>query len=160
MEHPGSQSLVVPPPAFPRLADLIVLAELAVQVAVGEQDGPRAMLAYERILFPEVTVVAGDHCLVSGAAGSALRALQAVDSALAPAEPTLFKHSTRLSDAPLKLACGQQIQVGCFELGHPRVLSPPIITDSQLLGDFRGRDRHRLRNNTPAPSSSARGGTT
>src|SRR6185369_6441096 len=46
---------------FPQVADVVVLAIDALQVAVGEEDGAAAAPPHQRPLLPEVGTVTGDH---------------------------------------------------------------------------------------------------
>ena len=64
--------------ALSGLAEGRVLAVLAVQVAPGEKDGPRAAAAHQWVLLAKVRAIARDEGLHAGAAAGA-EGLQAVD---------------------------------------------------------------------------------
>src|SRR5687767_15220384 len=70
------------------LADVVVLAEDAAQVAVPEEDGAGAPPTAEAVFFAEMGEVGGDDGVPAGLAGGPL-VLQPVDPAVAGAGPAL-----------------------------------------------------------------------
>jgi hypothetical protein len=73
------------------LADLIVLAILAAQIAPGEKDGARSAAAHQGVFLAKVGAIAGDDGPLAGAAAGALGAQAAVDPALAGADVAGFQ---------------------------------------------------------------------
>jgi hypothetical protein len=79
-----------------RLAEVVILAEDAAQVAVGEEDGARSVPPPEAVLFSEVREVAPDHGVSTGLTGGPA-ILQPIDAAVAWTDATLLQRR----DGPL-----------------------------------------------------------
>ncbi len=98
------------------LADLIVLAVLAGQVAPGEKDGARSAPSHQGRLLAKVRSIARDDGPLAGVATRALRAQTAIHAALAGAEVAGFQAGVRICHPALQLARAVQLQVRRFEL--------------------------------------------
>ena len=109
-EHYAGEIGVAGPRPITAVVDFPVLAEDAEQVAVREEDRPRAVFADQRSLFAEVGTVGGDLEGI-GAAADTLLARHAVDSTLARAEAALFEQRPERPFATLKLAATLQIEI-------------------------------------------------
>jgi hypothetical protein len=57
---------------MPQLADIIILAVLAVEIAPSEEDSAGSLVASQWILFPEVRTETGHYCTRPGLAGPQL----------------------------------------------------------------------------------------
>jgi len=86
-KHHIRQLCAVHGAAFTKLADAVVLTENAVQIAVGEEDGSRAMSTNQGRLFPEVWPEAGNDDLICCLAFTAFT-VPAIDSTVAGTEMT------------------------------------------------------------------------
>ncbi len=73
------------------LADLVILAVLAGQVAPGEKDGARSTPAHQGGLLAKVRTIAGDNGPLAGVAAGALCAQAAIHAALAGAQIAGFQ---------------------------------------------------------------------
>jgi len=91
------------------LADLVVLAVLAVQVAPGEENRPRAAPTHQRRFLPKVGVATGDDRPLPRAADRALGALPAVHAALPGADIARLHPLIRLLDPLLQLAGAEEL---------------------------------------------------
>src|SRR5439155_6184547 len=96
------------------LADVVVLAEDAAEVAVAEEDGAGAVPAPEAVLFAEVGEGAGDHGVAAGLARGPLVG-QPVDPAIAGADPAVGQSRDGAADAFPELA-GGELEVGGDEI--------------------------------------------
>ena len=85
-----------------QLADVVVLAELAVEVAPGEEDGAGATPPSQWVLFPQVGVVTGDDGPHAGLTRTGT--LVAVHAALPAAEVAGVQALVGGLHAPLQLA--------------------------------------------------------
>src|SRR2546422_8355370 len=87
---------------FDRLADVVVLAEHASQVAVREEDGARSVPAAQTILLAEVRERAADDGVAAGFAGGPA-ILESVHTAVARTRAAVGERRDRALDARLKL---------------------------------------------------------
>jgi hypothetical protein len=102
-------------------ADIEVLTEDAAEVAVGEEDGPRAAPAAQTVFFAMVRPYAADDGPASGAAiRRRVSLVQTVDVALTAAERTIGQPLDRLSHAAGQLAVFEQLDISRVVLRHYR----------------------------------------
>jgi len=104
------------------LADLVVLAEDAAQVAAREEDRPRSGPAAQGRLLALVRTEGSDAGEEAGSAEAQM--LAAIHAAMPGAQVARFQVAARLDGARVKLARSQQAQIGWLERGHA-----PMIAD-------------------------------
>src|SRR5271157_5897266 len=85
------------------VCDIIVLAEDAAQVAVGEEYGAGAMISDQWRFFPEMGKGAGDFQFCAGPAVSGF-AIHATDKALPWAESALFEELIQSISSPSEVS--------------------------------------------------------
>ena len=88
------------------LADVVVLAENAPQIAVAEEDRPRAVPISQTVLFAEMREEAGDQCVAARLARRPAL-LEAVHAAVARADAAIGERRHRLPGALLKTLCSK-----------------------------------------------------
>ncbi len=113
------------------LADVVILAELAAQVAPREEDRAGPAAPGERRLFAHVGERAGDRCPRPGAADP--QPLGAVDAALPGAEVAFGQSGLRLPDAFRKAAFAQQAPVGGFKTSHRSSVPSPSSRATRIV---------------------------
>ncbi|MFO7605651.1 MAG: hypothetical protein R6W72_05065 [Desulfurivibrionaceae bacterium] len=104
------------------VAELIVLAEDAAEVAVAEKDGPRAGPADQNRFFPEVRGKARNPCQPPGPADP-FPVGQPVDPAVTGAEPAIFQTGQGPGNPVAKLFRFVKFQVGGGEAGSGHLFS-------------------------------------
>jgi hypothetical protein len=95
---------------FPQVADIIILAKSAKEIAGAEEDGSRAVRAHQRRFLPVVSSEARDGRLAPRLA-DALLTLQAVHPAVPRSEPALPEALDGLAGALLQHAFAIEFQV-------------------------------------------------
>ena len=104
IEHHGGQILDADLLAFPPVADLVVLAKNAVQVAVGEKDGAGPLAAHQGVFLAEMGPIRRHHGLIPGAAQPQLPVMpvhQAVPGTeIALAQNLISRINLRLEQPP------------------------------------------------------------
>ncbi len=85
-DHHAGQFGVGYSPAGAFVTDVVILAETAIQVAVGEKDGAGTVCAHQRRLLPKVGVKAGHHRRCPGPAPAQWIVLQPVHTTLSRAQ--------------------------------------------------------------------------
>jgi len=107
-QHHGCQFVRLHLPPLAQLADLVVLAVLAVQVTPGEEDRPRAAPADQRRFLPEVGVATGYDGPLPRAADRTLGAFPAVHATLPGADVARLQPLVCLLDFFLQLAGAEE----------------------------------------------------
>ncbi len=121
VEHHAGQLAAVDFTAGGRLADSVVLAILATQVAPGEEDRPRAPPAAQRVLLSMVRAIGGDPR--PQACATATQLLGAVDPAIAGTKIAgVFALAGGLH-APLQLPVMKQSEIGGLESAHIQMIA-------------------------------------
>jgi hypothetical protein len=93
------------------LADVVVLTEHALQIAVGEEDGARAAVTPKTILLAEVRKIAGNHSVAPRQANR-FAVFQPIDVAVARANATgAPQEPETLLDPPLELTTSVYLEV-------------------------------------------------
>jgi hypothetical protein len=72
VQHDRCQLVVIQFAALAQMADIIILAESAPQVAVGEKNGARSLATHQGRLFAEMGIIGGYHGQSAGVTGSGL----------------------------------------------------------------------------------------
>ena len=87
LEHHGGQLLIGHLPASPFVADVIVLAEAAHEIAMRKKDCAGAIISDQGRFFPKVGMITGDPGFLTGSANTCLPG-ETVNSAFSRADTT------------------------------------------------------------------------
>ena len=93
------------------MANIVILAEYAAQVTVGQKDGSRAADADQWLLLPEVGVVGGDLSLPPRATKARLAA-EPVYPTLPGTQPALVQHRQGLIPTRAQFSGRVKFQIG------------------------------------------------
>jgi len=103
IKHYGGQFICVGLAALAHLADAVVLAVDALEVAIGKEDSARAAMSYQGWFLSEVGPVAGNDSLPAGIAFAKLVG-RSIHLALAWAYPAACKNGIGTVCPPFKFA--------------------------------------------------------
>jgi hypothetical protein len=115
LEHDGGELLGGGWFAAADLADVIVLAVEALQVAAGEKDGAGAAVAAEGVFFTKVGAVAGDDGQLAGATGAQLVAVETIDAAVTRADIARTEASIGPLNSLSQFSRREALDVSCFD---------------------------------------------
>jgi hypothetical protein len=128
MEHHPRQLIRGNFLAFTQMADLVILAEKAEEIAMTEKNGPRPPCSDQRVFFAEMGAAAGNHGPQARSAKPLLVSLP-VYLALPRAELAGFQATLSFRRATLQDCFFMQVQVGGTETSFffRRHASNPIL---------------------------------
>jgi hypothetical protein len=110
VEHDGGKLSRLDLGAFPQVADIIILAKSAKEIAGAEEDGPRAVRAHQRRFLPVVRAETR-HGGPAPRLAYTLLALEAVDLAVPGAQPACAKTLDGLAGTFLENPFAVQFQI-------------------------------------------------
>jgi hypothetical protein len=121
MDHHGSKLFVVNFFSITFMTDVIILAEIAQEIAMGKKKGTRTLCSYKWRLFAEMRGIAGNFCPGSGLTDPFL-IFQPIHTTGLRAEAAIRKESSQLMVKPLDFTFSVSSEVDWFRGFHSSLL--------------------------------------